>query len=156
MVHKWAICIGHLGFFPKGLTYDFGQKIQMSSKFMYGQHEARNDVWWCSECWEGHFDHIWRFSNLAGGHLEFFPKGLTYDFGQKFQISSKFMYGQHEAGNNVWWCFRVLGRSFWPYMEIFCLWVLLTLWSKFQSMELVSWSPPQVAAGKWGYYSETW
>ena len=51
-----------------------------------------------SECWEGHFDHIWRFSNLAGGHLGFFPKGLTYDFGQKFQISSKFMYGQHKAG----------------------------------------------------------
>ena len=50
-----------------------------------------------SECWEGHFDHIWRFSNLAGGHLGFFSKGLTYDFGQKFQISSKIMYGQHEA-----------------------------------------------------------
>ena len=28
-----------------------------------------------SECWKGHFDHIWRFSNLAGGHLGFFQRG---------------------------------------------------------------------------------
>ena len=48
--------------FPKGLTYDFGQKFQISSKFMYGQHKAGKIFGDVSECWEGHFDHIWSFS----------------------------------------------------------------------------------------------
>ena len=29
-----------------------------------------------------------RFSNFDGGHLGVFPKGLAYDFGAKYEISS--------------------------------------------------------------------
>ena len=31
-----------------------------------------------------------------------FPKGLVHDFGQNFQISSKFIFGQNSARNSIW------------------------------------------------------
>ena len=31
-----------------------------------------------------------------------FPKGLVRDFGQNFQISSMFIFGQHSARNSIW------------------------------------------------------
>ena len=41
-------------------------------------------------------------SNLISRHLGFFPKGLAYDFGPKFQISVKFVHGQSGPENDVW------------------------------------------------------
>ena len=38
----------HLGFFPKGLAYDFWSKFQISLKVVYCQIGPGNDVWWCS------------------------------------------------------------------------------------------------------------
>ena len=43
-----------------------------------------------------------KMSNLISRHLGFFPKGLAYDFGSKFQTSSKFVYGQIGPENDVW------------------------------------------------------
>ena len=34
----------HLGFFSKGLAYDFGSKFQISFNFVYGEIEPGNDV----------------------------------------------------------------------------------------------------------------
>ena len=51
--------------------------------------------------WEGHPDHIWRFQMVMAAILDFFPKGLTCDFGSKFQIFSKCVYGQIGPGNDV-------------------------------------------------------
>ena len=49
------------------------------------------------------FQLIWiNFQLLSGGHLGFFAKGYAFDFGSKFQISSKFVYGQNGRGNDVW------------------------------------------------------
>ena len=42
-------------------------------------------------------------SNLSSRHIGFLPNGLAYDFGSKFQISSKFVYGQTGPENDVWW-----------------------------------------------------
>ena len=43
-----------------------------------------------------------KMSNLISRHLRLFPKGLTYDFGSKLQISLKFVHGQIGRGNDVW------------------------------------------------------
>ena len=32
-----------------------------------------------------------------------FPKGLVYGFGQKFQISSSFLFEQNRPRKSVWW-----------------------------------------------------
>ena len=50
--------------------------------------------------------------------MDFFPKGLAYDFGSKFQRSSKFVYGQIGPENDVWWCFKVKSNSFWWYSKM--------------------------------------
>ena len=36
------------GNFPKGLTRDFGQKLELSSLFVFIENRSRNDVWECS------------------------------------------------------------------------------------------------------------
>ena len=41
-------------------------------------------------------------SNLSSRHIGFLPNGLAYVFGSKFQISSKFVYGQIGPENDVW------------------------------------------------------
>ena len=38
------------------------------------------------ECWGSYYDHIWRFSNLAEGHLGFYAKGLAFDLGQNLKF----------------------------------------------------------------------
>ena len=35
----------HLGFFSKGLVFDFGSKFQISLRFVNGQIDPENDVW---------------------------------------------------------------------------------------------------------------
>ena len=35
-----------------------------------------------------------------------FPKGLTHDFGQKFQLSSLFVFIENRPRNDVWGCSR--------------------------------------------------
>ena len=59
-----------------------------------------------------------KISNLIGRHLGFFPKRLAYDFESKFQISLKSVNGQIDPGNDLWWCFKVTSKWFWPYMTI--------------------------------------
>ena len=42
------ICIlqsGHTGIFSKGLTHDFGQKLEISSMFVFGQNKLWNNIW---------------------------------------------------------------------------------------------------------------
>ena len=34
--------------FSKGLTHDFGQKLELSSLFVFIENRPRNDVWGCS------------------------------------------------------------------------------------------------------------
>ena len=52
-------------------------------------------------------DDIWGCQIWSAAILDFFPKGLAYDFGSKFQTSSKFVYGQIGPKNDVCWCFNV-------------------------------------------------
>ena len=52
-------------------------------------------------------DDIWGSEIWSAAILDFFPKGLAYNFGLKFQISLESLYSQIEPGNHVWWCFRV-------------------------------------------------
>ena len=80
--------------------------------FHYRLFGPRNLVWWCftvTPKW------VWRYmrtSNLISRHLEFFPKGLAYDFWSKSQISLTFVNDQIEPGNDVCWCFNVKSKKF--------------------------------------------
>ena len=96
----WSAAI--LDFFPKGLAYDFGSKFQRSSKFVYGQIGPENDVWWCFKVKSKWFWSYSKMSNLCSRHLGFFPIGLVYDFGSKFQTFSEFLYSQIRPWNHVW------------------------------------------------------
>ena len=107
----------HLGFFLKGLAYDFASKFQISLNFLYGQMWPENDVCWCFRVKSKSSWKNMKISNLISRHLGFFSKGLAYDFGWKFQISWQFVNGQIDPGNNVWWCFKVISEWFWPYMS---------------------------------------
>ena len=104
--------------FSKELTYDFGSKCQISSKFVNGQIDPGNDVWWCFKVTSKWFWPYMTMSNLCSRHLGFFPKGLAYDFGSKFQISLNFVYGRIEPGNDVCWCFNVKSKWFWQNMNM--------------------------------------
>ena len=101
-----------LEFFPEGLAYDFGSKFQISLNFVYGQMWPENDVCWCFRVKSKLFWQKTKISNVSSHHLEFFPKGLPYDFGSKFWTSSKCAYGQIGQRNIVRWCFRVKSKSF--------------------------------------------
>ena len=107
-----------MDFFPKGLAYDFGSRFQTSSKFVYGQIGPENDVWWCFKVKSKWFWSYSKMSNLCSRHLGFFPIGLVYEFGSKFQISLNFVYGQIEPGNDVCWCFNVTSKWFWQNMNV--------------------------------------
>ena len=63
-------------------------------------------------------DDIWGCQIWSAAILDFFPKGLAYDFGSKFQTSSKFVYGQIGPENDVWWCFKVTSKWSWPYITM--------------------------------------
>ena len=62
---------------------------------------------------ESDSDDIWGCQIWSAAILDFFPRGLAYDFGSKFQISFKFVYSQIEPKNNICWCLRVKLRWFW-------------------------------------------
>ena len=62
-------------------------------------------------------DDIWGYQIWSAAILDFFPKGLAYDFGSKYQISLKFVYSQFEPKNNICWCLRVKLKWFWRYMR---------------------------------------
>ena len=105
-------------FTPKGRAYDFGSKFQISSKIVYSQIEIGNDVWWCFRVKSKWFFPYMKMWNFSSRHLGFFPKGLGYYFGSKFQISLNFLYGQMWPKNDVCWCFRVKSKSFRQNMKI--------------------------------------
>ena len=63
-------------------------------------------------------DDIWGSQIWSAAILDFFLKGLAYDFGLKFQISLKFVYSQIEPKNNICWCLRVRLTWFWRYMKM--------------------------------------
>ena len=63
-------------------------------------------------------DDIWGCQIWSAAILDFFPKGLAYDFGSKYQISFKFVYRQFEPKNNICWCLRVKLLWFWRYMKM--------------------------------------
>ena len=68
--------------FPKGLTHDFGQKLEFSSAFFWTSTKK------------------YRFNTVE---MLRFSRGLTRDFGRKLEISSQFVFGQNEPWDNVWW-----------------------------------------------------
>ena len=107
-----------LEFFPEGLAYDFGSKFQISCNFVCRQNGLGNDVWWCFWVATSSSRPYLEMSNCDGRHLGFFPKGLPYDFGSKFQINCNFVCGQNGLGNDVWWCFWIVASSSRPYMEM--------------------------------------
>ena len=86
--------------FSKGLTHDFGQKLKISSLFVFAQNglEIMFD------------DHLVRKEALPDykniDFIEFLywiiSKGFTYDFSKKLEFSSLFVFGQNGPWNNVW------------------------------------------------------
>ena len=107
-----------MDFFRKGSAYDFGLKFQISSEFLYSQIGPRNHVWWCFKVKSKWFWSYSKMSNLCSRHLGFFPIGLVYEFGSKFQFSLNFVYGQIEPGNDVCWCFNATSKWFWQNMNV--------------------------------------
>ena len=61
--------------FPKGLTHDFGQKLEFSSACFRTSTKK------------------YRFNTVE---MLRFSRGLTPDFGRKLEISSQFVFGQNE------------------------------------------------------------
>ena len=99
------ICI-----FPKGLVYGFGQKFQISSSFLYGQNRLRKSVWRRSGI-ETSLCRLWKHRFKKVAKFVFFQRGLVkfvffHGFGQKFQISSSFLFGNNSPGKCLWWCSR--------------------------------------------------
>ena len=43
-----------------------------------------------------------KVSKLVSRHLGFFPKGLAYDLGSKFQVFLKFVYAQIGPREDMW------------------------------------------------------
>ena len=73
----------HLGFFSKWFTHDFGSQCHVSFKSVYGLIRPGNDVWrWCRVCTRSSLPYM-EILNFDGGHLGFFIKGLTHDFGSE-------------------------------------------------------------------------
>ena len=66
--------------------------VKLDLKMMFGDVLKRN---------QSDSDHIRRCQICAAAILDFFPIGLVYEFGSKFQISLNFVYGQIEPGNHV-------------------------------------------------------
>ena len=71
--------------FPKGLTHDLDQKIQIFSLFVFRQNKLKHRVSWCSEIKRKIFE-ITKIENFHKAKIRNFPKGLIHDFNQKFQI----------------------------------------------------------------------
>ena len=66
-----------------------GQNFHISIKSVFSEIRPGNDVWqWCRVCTRS-FSPYMEISNFDGGHLGFFAKGFTHDFGSKCHISSK-------------------------------------------------------------------
>ena len=132
----------HFWFFPKGLAYDFGSKFPISLKFVSSQIRPGNDVCWIFRVKSKWFWPYMSMSNLSSLHTGFLPNGLAYDFRSKFKVSSKFVYGQIGPENDVWWCFKVKSKWFWPDMRMsnlssrnlgsFPKGLAFDFWSKFQ------------------------
>ena len=83
--------------------------VKLDLKMMFGDVLEWN---------ESDSDDIWGCQIWSAAILDFFPKGLAYDFGSKFQISFKFVYSQIEPKNNICWCLRVKLTWFWRYMKM--------------------------------------
>ena len=66
-----------------------GQNFHISIKSVFSEIRPGNDVWrWCRVCTRSSLPYM-EISNFDGGHLGFFAKGFTHDFGSKCHISSK-------------------------------------------------------------------
>ena len=62
---------------------------------MFGDVLDRKEAFLDNKIWILYFPKI--------GH---FPKGLTHDFGQKFELSSWFVFIENRLRNDVWGCSR--------------------------------------------------
>ena len=71
--------------FPMGLTYDFGQKLEIFSTLIFHQSCSEKTFWLFS--WKKRTFFDYKKFDLFGTKKCIFPKGLIHDFGQKFQIS---------------------------------------------------------------------
>ena len=91
-------------YFRKGLTHDFGQKFELSLLFVFIENRTSNDVWDVLDKKEALLDYKKCISYSR--KIENFPKGLTHDFGQKFELSSLFVFIENRPGNDIWGCSR--------------------------------------------------
>ena len=89
---KLILSSSHIGSFSKGLTHDFGQKLEITPWIVF-----RKII-----CLELMCDDLpvrtrpsWTIKKLIllSGHIGFFSKGLTHDFGQKLEITPWFGFG---------------------------------------------------------------
>ena len=95
-----------MGYFPKRLTHDFGQKFELSSLCVFietGLEMMFGDVLKTKEAVLYNTNICVLYSQKIG----YFPKGLTHDFGQKFSLFSSFVFIEINRRNDVWGCSRL-------------------------------------------------
>ena len=108
-----------MGNFPKGLTHDFGQKFQLYSllfllkigpEMMFCDVLGRKEAFLDNK--NMYFQDFRQKLELSSKCMLYvrkignFPKGLTHNFGQKFQLSSLFVLLTKRPRNDVWGCSR--------------------------------------------------
>ena len=85
-----------LGYFSKGLTHNFGQKMKILSQFAFGQNRPGNSVLRIFEE-ENKPSQTVKNTIFHRRHINFFfffSKGVTHDFGQNMEILSLYVFVQ--------------------------------------------------------------
>ena len=77
-VRKLILQSGHIGFFSKGLSHDFGQKLENSSWFVFGQSRPRKLIMFDDHLFRKQALLDYKKLILSSGHTGFSSaKGLT-------------------------------------------------------------------------------
>ena len=90
--------------------------FKFSLKFVYRQIVHKNYVCWCFGVKLKWFWRYMKMSNLISRHLGFFLKEVSLWFWVK--ISNLLKVWSIDPGKDVWLCFKVKLKWFWPYMSI--------------------------------------
>ena len=86
--------------FEKGLTHSFGQKMAIFPCFFFSGNIGQENVFYNILERKNAFL-AFKNNTFKNSKIEIFPKGLTYDFGQKMAIFPCFFFRQYRPGKCV-------------------------------------------------------
>ena len=98
-----------MGYFPKRLTHDFGQKFELSSLCVFietGLEMMFGDVLETKEAVLHNINTCVLYSRKIGYFVLSCPNGLNHDFGKKFELSSWCIFIENTPRNDVRGCSR--------------------------------------------------